>query len=89
MTLYRIRFSDRAQFEDLPKIDAFVRAGIAVVIEEKLTVAPEVFGKPLRHTMRLLRVLRVGDWRVVFIIVGTTVRILTIRHRKKGYGDLS
>lgn len=88
MTSYRIRFSDRAQFEDLPKIDAFIRTSIATAIAEKLETAPETFGKTLRHTLRLLRVLRVGDWRVVFIIEGITVHILTIRHRKKGYSDL-
>lgn len=89
MASYRIRFSDRAQFEDLPSIDAFVRMNIATAIEEKLGTAPEIYGKPLRHTLRLLRVLRVGDWRVVFIIEGMAVRILTIRHRKKGYDDLA
>lgn len=89
MTSYRIRFSDRVQSEDLPKIDAFVRTNIATAIEEKLGTAPEIFGKTLRHTLRLLRVLRVGDWRVVFTIEGMTVRILAIRHRKKGYDDLA
>lgn len=89
MAQYHIRFSDRAQFEDLPKIDVFVREGIATAIEEKLTTVPDIFGKPLRHTLRLLKVLRVGDWRVVFIIEKTTVHILTIRHRKKGYDDLA
>lgn len=89
MSLYTIRFSDRAKLEDLPKLDAFVRAEIAIAIEDKLETAPETFGKPLRHTMRLMRVLRVGDWRVVFVITGTTVYILTVRHRKKGYDDLS
>jgi len=89
MTPYRIRFSDRAQFEDLPKIDAFVRVGIAAAIEEKLTKAPEAFGKPLRHTLRLLRALRVGDWRVVYALSGKTVYVVTIRHRKQGYGNLT
>lgn len=88
MARYRIRFSDRAQSQDLPKIDAFVCTNIAVAIAEKLETTPEIFGKTLRHTLRLLRVLRVGDWRVVFTIEGMTVHILTIRHRKKGYSDL-
>ncbi len=89
MTRFRIRFSDRAQFEDLPKIDMSVRKSIATSIEEKLTMAPEMFGKPLRYGMRLLRVLRVGDWRVVFSVSNLTVHVLTIRHRKQGYDDLS
>lgn len=89
MVAYHIRFSDRAQFEDLPKIDTSVRVSIAVAIEQKLGTAPETFGKPLRHTLRQLRTLRVGDWRVVFTVTDVTVHILTIRHRKKGYVDLS
>lgn len=89
MASYLIRFSDRAQSEDLPKLDASVRMGIAVAIEEKLGTAPETFGKPLRHAMRLFRVLRVGDWRIVFSIADTTVHVLTIRHRKQGYDDLA
>lgn len=89
MALYKIQFSDRAQLEDLPRLDAFVRIEIASAIEKKLETTPEMFGKPLRHTMRLMRVLRVGDWRVVFTITGVTVYILTVRHRKKGYADLT
>jgi len=89
MALYKIRFSDRAQLDDLPKLDAFVRTEIATAIENKLEIAPETFGKPLRHALRLIRVLRVGDWRIVFTITGAMVYILTVRHRKEGYDDLS
>lgn len=88
MASYRIRFSDRARAEDLPKIDTSVRMNIAAAIDEKLGTAPETFGKPLRHTMRLLRVLRVGDWRVVFRIEGSTVLVGAIRHRRDGYNGL-
>jgi mRNA interferase RelE/StbE len=35
-------------------------------IEEKLTRAPEIFGKPLQFSLKGLRSMRVGDYRVVF-----------------------
>jgi mRNA interferase RelE/StbE len=62
---------------------------ILQAIELKLMTAPEVFGKPLRHTLRLLRALRVGDWRVVYQLSGEVVYVVTIRHRRQGYDDLS
>jgi len=56
-------------------------------IEEKLAVAPEIFGKPLRYSMKGYRSLRVGDYRVIYRIAGMTVRIARIAHRSTAYGD--
>jgi len=46
---------------------------------------PEVYGRPLRHTLRGYWKLRVGDYRVVFKIKGAEVHILAIVHRKETY----
>ncbi len=89
MTSYHIRFSNRAQLTDLPKIDASVRGAIAIAIEDKLKTAPEIFGKPPRHALRGLRVLRVGDWRVIFHTERNTVAVLAVRHRREGYKNLN
>lgn len=86
--MYRVQYSSRVRSVEIPKLDHSVRLVILQAIELKLMVAPEAFGKPLRHTLRLLRVLRVGDWRVVYQLSGEDVYIVTIRHRSKGYGDL-
>ncbi len=51
----------------------------------KLTVNPYLFGKPLSQSLKNCRSLRIGDYRVVYVIIGSRVRILSVRHRSKGY----
>jgi mRNA interferase RelE/StbE len=67
---------------DLPKIDSKNAAMIRRVIEERLTVRPEVFGRPLRGTLGGYWKLRVGDYRIVFKLSGTDILILAIIDRK-------
>jgi mRNA interferase RelE/StbE len=86
--MYRVQYSDRVRSVEIPKLDRAIQSVILQAIELKLMTAPEAFGKPLRHTLRLLRALRVGDWRVVYQLSGDVVYVVTIRHRKKGYDDL-
>lgn len=86
--MYQLRYSDRVRTIDLPKLDASVRGTVSETIIRKLTVAPDAFGKPLRHSLRLLRVLRVGDWRVIYQLSGNEVFIVSVRHRREGYEDI-
>jgi mRNA interferase RelE/StbE len=86
--MYQVLYSERTRSAEIPKLDPAVRSIIVQAIETKLMTVPEAFGKPLRYTLRLLRVLRVGDWRVVYQLLGEIVYIVTIRHRKQGYADL-
>jgi len=44
---------------------------------------------PLRKSLRGYWKLRVGDYRVVFIIKGETVYILGIRNRKRIYEEVA
>lgn len=55
------------------------------VIEKRLRVAPQHYGKPLRKTLKGYWKLRVGDYRVVFKISGDEIWILGIIHRKDVY----
>lgn len=57
-------------------------------IEEKLTAAPNLFGKPLRKSLKGYRTLRVGDYRIVFKIRGATVFVLLIEHRSIVYEEI-
>ncbi len=82
--MYSIQYSEQAR-ADIRKLDPSVQPLIRKAIESKLAEAPEAFGKPLRYSLRLLRALRVGDWRILYQLSGTAVFIVTIRHRKKGY----
>ncbi|MDR0774278.1 MAG: type II toxin-antitoxin system mRNA interferase toxin, RelE/StbE family [Rickettsia sp.] len=43
------------------------------------------FGKPLKHSFKGCRSLRIGDYRVIYQIVDTAINILVIQHRKDCY----
>ena len=74
--------------QDIANIDNFWREQITIAIEHKLFTKPDVFGKPLRRSLKGCRTLRVGDYRVVFKIQGKQVYVLSISHRSKNYRDI-
>ena len=51
------------------------------------TVAPEIYGEPLRGTLKQSWKLRVGDWRIGYIIVKKIVKIIIIGHRSRIYEE--
>lgn len=73
---------------DLLPIPVNVRKRIADALARRLHKAPERFGHPLRGTLKGYWKLRVGDYRVVYRIVGAEVWILAIRHRREVYEDV-
>lgn len=74
--------------QDIANVDNFWREQIIIAIEHKLLTKPDVFGKPLRRSLKGCRTLRVGDYRIVFKIQGKYVYILSISHRSKNYQDI-
>ncbi len=82
---YNIIYHPDVKKNDLPKIDARNKSMLKRAIEERLTTSPEVFGKPLRRSLKGYWKLRVGDYRVVFKISGDDIRILAIIDRKAVY----
>ncbi|MDO8461464.1 MAG: type II toxin-antitoxin system RelE/ParE family toxin [Deltaproteobacteria bacterium] len=72
--------------KDVRNFDASDLKRIKQSIESRLGEAPADFGKPLRHTAKGLWSLRVGDWRVIYKILGHQVLILRIGHRRNVYG---
>lgn len=71
--------------EDLPKIGTADKNNIKKAIENKLAASPEVFGKPLRQSLKGYRKLRVGDYRVIYRIEDKKVKIFYIGHRSIVY----
>lgn len=71
--------------DDIPKITNVWKKKIRQAIRDKLTTKPEVFGKPLRKSLKGYRTLRVGDYRVVFRIEGNIVKIFVIKRRSGVY----
>lgn len=71
--------------EDIPKISESFKMKIKKAIESKLINNPEIYGKPLRRSLKGYRKLRVGDYRVIFRIEKNTVKIFIIQHRSVVY----
>ncbi|MEK7132857.1 MAG: type II toxin-antitoxin system RelE/ParE family toxin [Patescibacteria group bacterium] len=82
---YSITLHPLVTARDIPRLDAFLRQTIRDAIREKLTKRPEVYGKPLRYTLKGCRSLRVGDHRVVFQIQRRIVHIVAVIHRRTEY----
>ena len=82
---YTIAYHPSVASEDLPKIDKNILARIKRAIEERLMVAPQEYGEPLRRTLKGYWKLRVGDYRVVFTVRKAEIMILGILHRKEVY----
>ena len=71
--------------KDKPKLSASVLKQVQHAVETKLLVQPEKFGKPLRNSLKSYRSLRVGDYRMIFNIQGSTIKVLAIAHRSISY----
>ena len=82
---FTLRYHPDVKIKDLPVIDAKLKNRIKDAIERRLATEPHQYGEPLRKTLKGYWKLRIGDYRVVFKIVGDEVWILGIIHRKKVY----
>ncbi len=82
---YKLNYHSKVKKSDLPKIDAKNRGMIKRAIEERLTTRPEVYGKPLQRTLKGYWKLRVGDYRVVFKALNSSIFIFGIIHIKEVY----
>lgn len=82
---FELRYHPDVKAIDLLQFDAKLKTRIKHAIETRLTTEPQQYGAPLRKTLHGYWKLRVGDYRVVFKIVGSEVWILGIIHRKKVY----
>jgi mRNA interferase RelE/StbE len=86
--IYEIEYHELVVREDIPRLGKKEKDRVRKSIESKLVSAPETFGKPLRRSLKGYRSLRVGDFRVVFKIVGKVVKVLAIKHRSKVYEEV-
>lgn len=75
--------------EDIPKLSSAWKSKIRQAIEARLTAQPDFYGKPLRKSLKGYRKLRVGDYRVIFRIDGSTVKIFMIAHRSVVYNKVT
>jgi mRNA interferase RelE/StbE len=84
---YEIEYLDIVVKKDIPALLASAKVMIKKAIEERLTIDPIGFGKPLRYSLKGCRRLRVSDYRVVYRIEPSNhkIIILAIKHRKDIY----
>lgn len=85
---YTLVYHPEVVEQDLPPIPLNVHQRIARAIEARLNSAPEQHGEPLKGTLKGYWKLRVGDYRIVYKIVGTEVWVLGVLHRKEIYEDV-
>jgi mRNA interferase RelE/StbE len=87
---YALEYVERVAKEDIPDLPRTMRDLIKKAIELRLQADPVSFGKPLRYSLKGLRSMRVGDYRVVYRIDGKAKKIIisAIKHRKDVYDDL-
>lgn len=82
---YVLKYHPSITTEDLPLLNTDIKLRIRNAIETRLSVAPHEYGEPLRKTLKGYWKLRVGDYRVVYLIEEQAVLIIGIRHRKEVY----
>ena len=80
---YKIAFK-KSVARDLKKIDKEQATKILKKIEDELPEKAETL-PALTGKFSGLRKFRIGDFRVIFSIIGDTALILRIRHQKEAY----
>lgn len=85
---YRVLFHHDLT-KDLAGIPVNIRDRLLSAIEERLAQAPNQYGERLRKSLHGYWKLRVGDYRVVFDIVGQEVRVYGIMDRREVYTEIT
>lgn len=83
--VFTIEYLSVVVVHDIPSLDTAIKVHIQTAIESKLTREPRIFGKPLRYSKKRSWSLRVGDYRIIYVISNRVVVIIAIRHRKEVY----
>jgi mRNA interferase RelE/StbE len=84
---FTIEYKNRIAKEDVPFIGKPALQLIYRAIEQRLTTAPDKYGKPLQHEFAGWRRLRVSHYRVLYTVdmQRRVVTIHAIGHRKGIY----
>lgn len=86
---WKIIYSKSVLNYDIPVLDNAIKKRIKTAIETKLVREPLIFGKPLRYSLSNQRSLRVGDYRVLYLIEhdSHSVFVTAIGHRRDIYEE--
>jgi len=85
--LYQIEYLGKVVRKDIPSLSASAKILVKRAIEERLTVDPVAYGRPLHYALRGQRRLRVGNYRVIYTVNNDAhiVTVIAIGHRSKIY----
>ena len=85
--MYEIKYLPEVIENQIPKLTLPVKTRIKKAIEKKLMINPIVFGRPLRHSLKGLRRLRVDDYRIIYKINENSDQVIVVKiaHRKEVY----
>ena len=86
--MFNIAYHQLVVSHDIPKLSHEQKERTKRAIEERLAIHPDLYGKPLRRSLKGYRKLRVGDYRVIFKIEKNTVKVLIIQHRSVVYDEV-
>ena len=73
---------------DIKQLGKEVKKRIEKAVLFKLIQDPYRFGKPLQYSLKGARTMRIGDYRVVYVLKGEEIWVLAIIHRKEDYHGL-
>src|SRR5277367_4074463 len=74
--LYSVEYLESVIKTDIPALSKSAKLMIKKAIEERLTVDPIGFGKPLRYSLKGHRRLRVSVYRIVYRIEPSHHRVI-------------
>lgn len=82
---FKIIFHETVADEDLPRLSSELRKRIIKTIDRKLALHPQEYGQALRGSLAGLWRLRVGSYRIIYVIRGAVVEIAAIGPREHIY----
>lgn len=86
--MFEIIYHHLVVSKDIPRLSTIWKEKIKRAIEERLMTQPDLYGKPLRRSLKGYRKLRVGDYRVIFRIEKNIVKIFMIQHRSVIFDEI-
>ncbi|CAN2105018.1 type II toxin-antitoxin system RelE/ParE family toxin [Wolbachia endosymbiont of Drosophila malagassya] len=86
---YTIIFLRNVLKKNLPDLPKTIRSRVVDAIHDRLTVDPLNLGKPLHHSFKGHRRLRVSDYRIIYSVntVKHAVTIVAVGHRDTIYEE--
>ena len=84
MEKYKIVYHPKVFRLDIPRLGSISKK-LLLVVSKKLTLHPDMYGFRLHSPLKKYWKLRIEDWRVIYEIKNSEVRIEVMGHRKEVY----